>query len=421
MPDSPSVLVGVDWASQEHQVCALRPDGELIAQRVFRHSGAGLCELTDWLTELSGGSPETVYVAIEVPHGPVVETLLERHCQVFSINPKQLDRFRDRHFTSGAKDDSRDALVLADSLRTDRRLFRHLAVEDPDVLALREWLRMREELMGERVQEINRLRDQLRRYYPQSLELTQDVTERWFLKLLRMAPTPQSALELSQRRVSNLLKTCRIRRIGAKQVLETLRQLPISLVPGVIDAASAHVELIIDRIELLSEQIHKCDKTLDALLAKLSGPIEEEEEESDGKEQRDAVVLRSLPGVGRIVLATLLAEAPQAVRDRDYHALRALSGVAPVTRRSGKKIMIVMRRACQPRLREACHHWARCAIQKDPASRALYDKQRARGNKHHRALRSVADRLMRIAISMLRSGTLYEPDRAAVATVRPTA
>ena len=62
---------------------------------------------------------------------------------VFAINPKQLDRFRDRFTVAGAKDDRRDAHVLGDSLRTDRRAFRLLAVDDPTIIELREWSRHR--------------------------------------------------------------------------------------------------------------------------------------------------------------------------------------------------------------------------------------------------------------------------------------
>ena len=110
------------------------------------------------LDKLSGGDLESVYAAIEMPHGAVVEMLLERKVQVYAINPKQLDRFRDRFTAAGAKDDRRDARVLADSLRTDRRSFRHLQVEEPEVIELREWSRMREELKQDRNRLINRMR-----------------------------------------------------------------------------------------------------------------------------------------------------------------------------------------------------------------------------------------------------------------------
>ena len=69
-------------------------------------------------------------VGIEVPHGPVVETLIDRGFVGHAINPKQLDRLRDRHSVAGAKDDRRDAYVVGDGVRTDRRLFRRVHVTD---------------------------------------------------------------------------------------------------------------------------------------------------------------------------------------------------------------------------------------------------------------------------------------------------
>ena len=97
-------------------------------------------------------------------------------------------------------------------------------------------------------------------------------------------------------------------------------------------------------------------------------------------------ILRSLPGVGRIVLATLLAEAWEPLRRRDYHALRNLCGVAPVTRRSGKTHIVLRRRACHPRLANAVYHWARVAVQNDRTSRAKYEALRDRGHGYARVL-----------------------------------
>src|SRR5262245_22606160 len=117
----------------------------------FAHGGTGFTEMIAWLLKASGGEPGEIHVAIETPHGPIVEALLERGFVVYSINPKQLDRFRDRFTVTGAKDDGRDADVLADSLRTDMRAFRKLSVADPIIVELREWSRIDEELKVERV------------------------------------------------------------------------------------------------------------------------------------------------------------------------------------------------------------------------------------------------------------------------------
>jgi transposase len=120
-------------------------------------------------------------------------------------------------------------------------------------------------------------------------------------------------------------------------------------------------------------------------------------------------ILASLPGVGRIVLATLLAEAFDALRRRDYAALRSLTGVAPVTKSSGKSRIVIRRQACHDRLANAMYHWARVAIQHDTKSRAKYTALRGRGHSHGRALRSVADRLLNVACAMLKNGTRFNP------------
>ena len=120
-----------------------------------------------------------------------------------------------------------------------------------------------------------------------------------------------------------------------------------------------------------------------------------------------------MPGVGRTVLATLLAEASDALQRRDYAALRSLAGVAPVTKRSGKSCVVVRRQACHDRLANAVYHWARVAVQHDPRSRAKYAELRRRGHSHGRALRSVADRLLNVACAMLKSGAAFNPSSAA--------
>jgi transposase len=411
MTDDARWFAGVDWASQAHQACLIDAGGNITGERSFAHGGDGLAEFCNWLLAMTGAQAAAIAVAIEVPHGPIVETLLERGFQVYAINPKQLDRFRDRFTVAGAKDDRRDAQVLADSLRTDRHCFRRLAAEDAIVIELREWSRMTQDLQQERNRLANRVREQLWRYYPQALQIGDDLAADWFLELWAAVPTPAKAARIREHTVERILKAHRIRRITAPQVLRTLRQPALAVAPGTAEAASAHIRTLAERLKLVSRQIRQAHRRLDGLCAKLA---ESDAENPPGQaiEQRDVTILRSLPGVGRIVLATLLAEAAEPLRRRDYHALRTLSGVAPVTRRSGQRCIVVMRQACHMRLRTAVYHWARVAIQHDELSRRRYAALRQRGHSHGRALRSVADRLLAVACAMLARRTLFDPDYA---------
>ncbi len=138
-----------------------------------------------------------------------------------------------------------------------------------------------------------------------------------------------------------------------------------------------------------------------------------QESEPGQEKQHDAAILASLPGVGKTVLATLLAEAWEPLQRRDYPALRSLAGVAPATKRSGKSCIVVRRQARDYRLANALYHWARVAVQHDPRSRAKYAELRKRRHSHGRALRSVADRNLNLACAVLRTGTLFDPILAA--------
>lgn len=425
MERSLAAYVGIDWASEEHEICALDPAGGVLGRKSVAHSGEGLDELCSWLLTLGEATtPAAVHVAIEVPHGPIVETLLERGFAVYAINPKQLDRFRDRFSPAGAKDDRLDALVLASSLRTDRERFRRLEIEEPTVIELRGWSRMLGELKTERGALSNRIRHELWRYYPQMLAVSSEVHTAWFLALWALAPTPAKAKRVRVATVARTLKDHRIRRIDADTVLKRLREPALTVAPGTTKAAVHHIQFLSERIKVLNRQIKACEGHVDTLVASLIPKREDTDdsglEESTGK-PCDVEILNSLPGVGRIVLATLLAEAWRPLRNRDYQTLRAQSGVAPVTRRSGKKLSVIMRHACNDRLREALYHWSRVAAQKDPRAHQRYAALRKRGHRHGRALRGVGDRLLAVACAMLRNRTLYDPDKAAVHTTKAAA
>lgn len=402
---SGSLFVGIDWATELHQVLVLDGEGKVLGERQVPHSAVGLADLDQWLT--SFGRPRgEARVAIEVPHGAVVESLLERGYPVFSINPKQLDRFRDRFSMSGAKDDRRDALVLADSLRTDAHCFRALQVEPAAILEIREWSRMADDLVQERGRLTNRLREQFLRYYPQFLKLSSDLGADWVLDLWEEMPTPQHVAQGDPAKVAAILKRHRVRRLDADEVLKVLRQPPLPVAPGTAEAARAHVAFLVERIRMVNDQSRRCRKGLRQRIQGLASA----QEPAESGEQRDVTILLSMPGVGQIVLGTLLAEAGGLLRERDYHALRALAGAAPVTRRSGKcKPLVLMRQGCNRRLRNALYHWARVAVQRDPGCKARYAAFRTRGHRHGRALRSVADRLLYVLMAMLRNQTTYRP------------
>ena len=401
--DKTLFFAGIDWGSASHQVCVTDQIGSTLGEKAFNHTDKGLCEMAQWLIELSRSTADDIAVAIEVPHGPVVETLLERGFRVHSINPKQLDRFRDRFSPSGAKDDRRDARVLADALRTDGRRFRRLKHQDSDIVILRELLCTREDLVAERTRLINRWRQLLWSYYPQFNELIGDAVRPWLVELWELVPTPAAARRIRPSTIHKLLKRYRIRRVSAEEVLKVLRSKEISLREVTVSSRVGHVGSIIERMKVAERQLGKTEGLMnDAIKACAS--------RQSGCEGRagDIEILLSIPGVGMVVLATLLTEAWDPLKKRDCDSLRCLGGTAPVTKQSGETRYVTRRRAASRKLVDAIVHWAGIAVMHDPTSKAKYAALRKRGHGYYRALRSVGDRLLFVACKLLEKGELFD-------------
>jgi len=408
MPDAYLFFVGIDLGSDRHQVHLIDQPGQTVAQLNVEHGGAGIRQLLEWISQnTNSAAPATVAVALEAPRGAIIDALLERGYPGFSINPKQLDRFRDRFSVAGAKDDRRDALVLAQSLRTDLPLFRALAPDDPQVLRLRELSRAEDALQEDARRTANQLWSYLQRYFPALLQLSSGADELWLYDLLRRTEAlPHRAARLRRSQLQALLGRHHIRRFSAEELQQHLGN-PLSLAAGVDRALAEQVLLLLPRLELLHQQRSDLARRIQQLLEDLA-------QDENFTEHRSVEILRSIPGLGRVFTATVLAEAFTPLVHRDYHALRALAGVAPVTQQSGKTCLVSMRRACNRRLRDATFHAAMIFMQKDPRARQIYASLRQRGHSHARALRGLADRLLELICLLLRQQTLYDPSLRAL-------
>jgi transposase len=406
--DSRCLFVGVDVGDERFQVCVVESTGASGEQCSFAHDAEGIGEAIAWL---KSAAVERIAIAIESPRGAVVAGFLEAGFEVFSINPKQLDRFRDRFSVAGSKDDRLDARVLGDSLRTDPRAFRRLIAEPGWLVRMRQASRMEDELKQEQRRSANRLRAVLHEYHVELLALLPSADEPWFWDLVASAPTPAIGARLRPKQVERLLSEHRIRRISAQDVIERLRRRPVPAMPGVAEAGSTHALMLVPRLHLLTQQLAQCQTQIQKLLDELGA----ENPPEQTSEHRDVRILRSLPGAGRYVVATMLAEAFWALQQRDYCLLRAVCAVAPVTEQSGRSRLVHMRYACNRRLRNAVHHWAWNATLVDPHFARLYTNMRGRGLTHARALRGVGDRLLNVTVAVLKTGAAYDSSLRAAA------
>ena len=372
--------VGIDWSTRSHQACAMNADGDVLGNCSFRHGGAGIREMAEWLLQVTGAKPGQVKVGIEVPRGPVVEMLLSLGFKAYAINPKQLDRFRDRFWMSGAKDDRRDAEVLASALRTDPQAFRKLNLPDQNTEILRALSRTVSDLVRERTRVGHRMRSRLWNYYPQLLEVAGgQLADAWILELWKLVPTPEEAQRLDEETLKTLLKHHRIRRINAEQLLRQLQQPSMQVAPGTAAAAVVQIGIAVEQLTLINKQLRtNCWKT--------STP-RKNQPYSDAA-MRDPALLAGRRTRRAINLAERSRRrfkiAPQrvAIAGGSHHSLRRQFRQAPRISRTTSSFIPLGTGRCTER----------------PSSKKKYQELRQRGHGHARALRSVADRLLAVAL-----------------------
>ena len=395
------LFVGDDWAEDHHDVEVMDEAGKVLGRRRLPEGVAGMAQLHGLIGGFLGedaDEPE-VRVGIETDHGPWVMALLAAGYRVYPVNPQQSARFRARHGVSGAKSDAGDAHVLADMVRTDSHQLREAAGDSPEAAGIKVLARTHKTMIWERTREVQRLRHQLREYFPAALEAFDDLDAPDVLELLAKAPDPERARKLTRAQVSAALKRARRRNIPDKAtaVLAALRSGQLAQPPALTAAYAATVRALIAVITALNEQV------------KL---LEDQVGEHFGRHP-DAEIYLSQPGIGAILGARVLAEFGDAPgRYRDGKARRNYAATSPVTRASGKKKAVMARFVHNGRLVDALNAQAFAALNASPGARACYDELRARGIEHNDALRRLANKLVGILHGCLKTRTLYDETTA---------
>jgi transposase len=391
------LFVGDDWAEDHHDVELMDEQGRVLARKRLPEGVAGMARLHELTGEQLGddaGDAEVI-IGTETDRGPWVAALVAAGYVVYGVNPLQASRYRQRHGVSGAKSDTGDAHMLADMVRTDSHQLRAVAGDSPDAEAVKVVARAHKTLIWERTRQVQRMRHQLREYYPAALEAFADLDAPDALELLGKAPDPASAAKLTRAQISAALKRARRRDIPGKAtaILAALRSAQLGQPPAVTSAYAVTVRSLVAVITVLNEQV----KTL------------QRQVEADFRRHPDAEIYLSQPGLGPILGARVLGESgDDPGRYATGKARKNYAGTSPITRASGKKKVVAARFIRNDRLTDALMAQAFAALGASPGARALYDAERARGKEHNPALRKVANRLTGILHGCLKTRTLYD-------------
>ncbi|HWM06680.1 MAG TPA: IS110 family transposase [Actinophytocola sp.] len=395
------LFVGDDWAEDHHDVELMDPTGRRLAKTRLPEGVAGITALHELIGRhlIEDADTAEVLIGIETDRGPWVQALIAAGYRVYAINPLQVARYRERHSVSGAKSDAADAHTLADMVRTDAHQLRPVADDSPEAEAIKVVTRAHKTLIWERTRHAQRLRHQLREYFPAALEAFKDLSAADTLLLLAKAPDPASAARLTITQITTALKRARRRNITEKATVihAALRGEHLDQ-PTVLTAAyAASVRAQVAILTALNDQIKA-----------LQGQVE-----SHFGRHPDAEIILSQPGLGMILGARVLAEFgddPQ--RYASAKARKNYAGTSPITRQSGKKKTVLARYVHQDRLVDALtgRHSPRSASHRAPGPTTTNFEPRGAG--HPGALRQLANRLVGILHGCLKSRTRYNETTA---------
>src|SRR5207342_3007805 len=280
-----------DWAEDHHDIEVMDEAGKVLAKKRLPEGVAGMTGLHELIGRYLGEDEEgaEVVIGIETDRGPWVAALGAAGYLVFPANPLQALRYRERHGVPGAKSDGGDAHMLADMVRTDSHQLRPAAGDSPAGQGIKVVARAHKTMIWDRTRTVQRLRHQLREYFPAALEAFEDLDAPDTLELLGKAPDPARAAKLTRAQISAALKRARRRNIAGKTdaILAALRGEHLGQPPALTAAYAATIRSLIAVITALNEQVKA-----------LQGQVEE----NFGRHP-DAEIYQSQPGLGAILSA----------------------------------------------------------------------------------------------------------------------
>jgi len=392
----PGHFIGIDWADREHEICVIDRHGD-VRQQTLAHTPEAIDEWVNSELQIAKGP---IAILVEQSRGALVHALMFRENVIlYPVNPKQFARYRESYSNAGCKDDVTDAKLLVTMLKERIGSLKPWTPDDEATRLLARLCETRRKLVDERTRLTQQLTDQLKICFPLPLELPHIKTfSKLWLEILRRYPDPRK-LKSADRRV--LVKVFAEHSFtNEKQQQEVLQRIRTSKLlcsdVAILKPAAIMIKTLVLQFRQLSPSITEIEAAIDEQM----------------KTHEDAGLFQALPGAGR-ALAPRLLTLFGSQRDRFTSAdeVATFTGIAPVTKQSGKSRIVHRRYACPKYLRQTFHEFADHARKWCPWSKAYYHLQRSRGMKHHAALRKLASRWIRILFVVWKTRTPYDPTR----------
>lgn len=378
-----SAFVGIDWADKKHDLCVAAQDDDNPTYSIIDHTPE---DLQSWVVELRKNYPHgQIAVALEQSKGALIYNLLGyEFLTLFPINPKSLARFRESFTPSGAKGDPTDAGFLWKYVVTFHKDLQSWEPADEHTRTIAFLVEGRRKVVNERTRLTSRLRSTLKMYFPQALDIIDGpLHSKLSLDFLNKWPSLNNIKKAREQTVIKFFTThnSRSKEKIDKRLTMLKEAIPLTHDQAVIKSSLMLVKLILKQIHDLNSALAEYDQELKKLY--------------DSHPDKD--IFDSFPGVGPALGPRLIA-AWGTDRDRydSAESMQKYSGVAPVTKASGKSKITIRRVACPKFLLQTFHEFAGQSLEKSIWAKSFYGMMRERGKKHHTAIRALAFKWIRI-------------------------
>lgn len=391
----PARFIGIDWADREHEVYSLDSHGKGV-RKTIEHSPEAI---ESWLfEELGAADGLPIAIILEQSRGALIHALMGReNVLLYPVNPKQFASYRESYSNAGCKDDLTDARLLARMLRERIATLKPWLPDDENTRLIARLCETRRNLVNERTRLCQQLTAQLKACFPLALKLAgAKPFSPMLLEILRRWPDPRELLKADRKILVKVFIDFSFRNEQQQQeLIDCIRSAKLLCTDNaVIEPAAVVIRTLALQIRDLQEPIDHLQQRIDQEMLR----------------HPDAALFQALPGAGKAMAPRLLtAFGSQRERFENAQQVATLSGIAPVTRQSGKSRLVHQRFACPKFLRQTFHEFADHARKWCPWSKAYYQLQRSRGMKHNAAIRKLAVRWIRILFVIWKTKTPYNP------------
>ena len=388
-------IVGIDIGKNHHEASIVSPEGKQIGHSLrFATTHKGADSLMSFIFNNIGNS-SCIFGMEATGHYwyPIYSFLKARGYTIYVINPIQSDSLR-KMYIRQTKNDSIDSFLIAEVIRFGQ--FTTTSMADENILAMRQLCRYRDSVISSRTEIKLRISTIMEQIFP---EYEKQFSSLWLstsMGILEKYLTPENIENAPIDELFEIIKDKSHNKLTMKKAI-SIREAAADTFGIKIaqDAFSFQLKQLIDRMNFLDKQIEALDCQILEYYEKFD------------------CYLHTIPGIGIIGAATILAEIGDISRFKNSSALVAFAGIDPTVRQSGEfnSTHNHMSKRGSPYLRHAIFLAATtCSFHNSPLN-AYYKKKRDQGKHHLTATGAVARKLTTIIYAVLRDSKPYEPKK----------